>query len=144
MDRRQITDRYSVSPQLLPEDFAALAADGVRVVVNNRPDSEVPPDVQSAAMRAAAEAEGLVFVDNPVVHGALTMDIVETQRRAIEEADGPVHAYCASGNRSTVVWGLGTAGEIDTDTIIGRAAEAGYSLEGLRPQLDALAAQRKG
>ena len=56
MDRRQITETYSVSPQLLPDDVARLAEDGVRVLINNRPDSEVPPQVQSAAMREAAEA----------------------------------------------------------------------------------------
>lgn len=144
MDRRLITDRYSVSPQLLPEDVAALAEDGVRVLINNRPDAEIPPELQSVALRTAAEAAGLTFIDNPVVHGALTLDIIETQRAAIDGASGPVHAYCASGNRSTIVWGLGAAGEIDTDTIIARAAEAGYSLEALRPQLEALAARRKG
>lgn len=144
MDRRQITETYSVSPQLLPEEVALLAADGVRVLINNRPDSEVPPEVQSAAMREAAEAAGLAFIDNPVVHGALTPDIVETQRAAIDGAEGAVHAYCASGNRSTIVWGLGVAGHIDTDIILARAAAAGYSLDALRPHLDALAGRRKG
>jgi len=144
MDRREITETYSVSPQLLPEDMAALAADGVALVINNRPDAEIPPQVQAAAMRGAAEAAGLAFVDNPVVHGALTMDIVETQRAAIEGAAGPVHAYCASGNRSTIVWGLGAAGHLSPDEIVARAAAAGYALEGLRPQLEALAAGRRG
>ncbi|MDJ1007287.1 MAG: TIGR01244 family sulfur transferase [Paracoccaceae bacterium] len=144
MDRRQITDAYSVSPQIEPGDVAALAADGVRVLINNRPDAEVPPELQSDAIRQAAEAAGLAFLDNPVVHGALTLEIVERQKTALDGAGGPVHAYCASGNRSTIVWGLGVAGEIDTDAIIARAAAAGYTLEGLRPQLDALARQRAG
>jgi uncharacterized protein (TIGR01244 family) len=144
MERRQITETYSVSPQLAPQDVAHLAEDGVRVLINNRPDSEVPPEVQSAALREAAEAAGLTFIDNPVVHGALTLEIIETQRAAIDEADGPVHAYCASGNRSTIVWGLGAAGTLDTETILGRAAAAGYSLDALRPQLDALAQRRNG
>jgi len=144
MERNRITERYSVSPQLRPEDVAVLAEAGVKVLINNRPDAEVPPQVQSDVLRGAAEAAGMVFIDNPVSHGALTLDIVETQRAAIEGADGPVHAYCASGNRSTIVWGLGAAGTLDTDTIIARAAAAGYSLEGLRPQLDALARDRAG
>jgi len=144
MERNQITERYSVSPQLLPEDVAVLAEAGVKVLINNRPDAEVPPQVQSDVLRGAAEAAGMVFIDNPVSHAALTLDIVETQRAAIEGSDGPVHAYCASGNRSTIVWGLGAAGTLPTDTIIARAAAAGYSLEGLRPQLDALARDRAG
>jgi len=144
MERNQVTERYSVSPQLMPEDIAVLGQAGVKVLINNRPDTEVPPALHSDVLRAAAEAAGMVFVDNPVSHAALTLDIVETQREAIDNADGPVHAYCASGNRSTIVWGLGAAGTLDTDTIIARAAAAGYSLEGLRPQLDALARKRSG
>lgn len=144
MERNQVTERYSVSPQLMPEDVAVLGQTGVKVLINNRPDTEVPPALRSDVLRAAAEAAGMVFVDNPVSHAALTIDIVETQREAIDDADGPVHAYCASGNRSTIVWGLGAAGTLDTDTIIARAAAAGYSLEGLRPQLDALARKRSG
>jgi uncharacterized protein (TIGR01244 family) len=51
-------------------------------------------------------------------------------------------AYCASGNRSTIVWALGVAGEVPVDEILQCAAKNGYDLAWLRPQLEALAAQR--
>lgn len=141
MDLRPITDTYSVAPQLSPDDMATLAASGVTTVICNRPDAENPPPLQAAAMQAAAEAAGLAFVFNPVVGGQLTMDNVEEQRDAIDAADGPVVAYCASGNRSTVVWALGMAGEMPTDELIARGEKWGYQLEWLRPQIKALAAQ---
>jgi uncharacterized protein (TIGR01244 family) len=50
-------------------------------------------------------------------------------------------AYCASGNRSTVVWALGMAGSLPTDELIARGEKWGYQLEWLRPQIQALAAQ---
>lgn len=141
MDLRQITDTYTVAPQLEPGDMAALAAQGVTTVICNRPDGENPAPLQAAAMQAAAEAAGLSFVFNPVVGGQLTMDNVEEQRDAIDGSDGPVVAYCASGNRSTIVWALGQAGDLPTDEIIARGEKWGYQLEWLRPQIEALAAR---
>lgn len=142
MDLRQIIDGYAVSPQLEPADMAALADQGVTTVICNRPDGENPPQLQAAAIQQAAEAAGLAFVFNPVVGGALTESNVDEQADAIAGSDGPVVAYCASGNRSTIVWALGVAGELPADDIIGRAAANGYDLSGLRPQLELLAAQR--
>lgn len=141
MDLRPITDSYSVAPQLEPADMAALAAQGVTTVICNRPDAENPAPLQAAAMQQAAEAAGLSFVFNPVIGGQLTMDNIEEQRDAIDAADGPVVAYCASGNRSTIVWALGMAGELPATEIIARGEKWGYQLEWLRPQIEALAAR---
>ncbi len=121
--------------------MATLAADGFTTVICNRPDDENPPELHAAAMRAAAEAAGLNFVDNPVVNGGLTMDMVENQGRAIAGAEGPVFAYCRSGTRSTIVWALSQAGHLPTDQMIGAAAQAGYDLAGMRGQIEALASR---
>jgi uncharacterized protein (TIGR01244 family) len=108
-------------------------------VVCNRPDAEVPPDLQADAIRAAAEAEGLRFVMNPLSHGSLSMDHIETQGRALAESDGPVFAYCASGNRSSILWALSQAGRVATDDLVAAGARAGYNLEAVRPQIEMLA-----
>lgn len=142
MDLRQITDTYAVAPQIEPGDMATLAEQGVTTVICNRPDGENPPPLQAAAMQAAAEAAGLNFVFNPVVGGQLTLDNVEEQSDAIDAAEGAVLAYCASGNRSTIVWALGQAGLRPTDEIITLGEKWGYQLEWLRPQIEALAAQK--
>lgn len=142
MDIRPITETYAVSPQIAPEDVAAIKAAGYTTVICNRPDGEVPPHLGSAALRAAVEAAGLQFVYNPFSHPNLTMELVERQGAAIAEAVGPVFAYCASGNRSSVLWALSQAGSRPTEELIGLPARFGYQLAGLRPQLDALAARR--
>lgn len=92
-------------------------------------------------MQAAAKAAGLQFIFNPVVGGALTMENVTAQAEAIAAAPGPVLAYCASGNRSSVVWALANAGRMPTDDLIGLPARHGYQLEGLRGQIETLAAR---
>ncbi|WP_128516622.1 TIGR01244 family sulfur transferase [Tabrizicola thermarum] len=139
MEIRAITPDYAVSPQIEPGDLPAIKAAGYVTVIDNRPDGEIPPHLQTEAMRAAAEALGLVFVANPVVGGALTMDNVTAQRAAIAASTGPVFAYCASGNRSSIVWALANAGQRPVDELIGLPARFGYQLDHLRPQIEALA-----
>jgi uncharacterized protein (TIGR01244 family) len=143
MDIRQISHDYAVAPQILPEDAARIKEAGFTTVICNRPDAENPPELQAEAMRVAVEAAGLTFVLNPVVPGALTIENVEVQTKAQRHSDGPVLAYCASGNRSSIVWALGKAGEMPTDEIIAGPARHGYNMEVWRDQIEALAA-RKG
>lgn len=137
MDIRQITHDYAVSPQIDPADLPAIKAAGFTRVVNNRPDGENPPSHHSAAMKSAAEALGLEFVENPVVGGAITMDNVTTQGAAL--AGAKVLAYCASGNRSSIVWALSQAGQRPTDELVALPARHGYNMEIWRDQIDTLA-----
>ena len=139
MDIRPLTESYAVSPQITPADLAAIKAAGFATVINNRPDGEIPPDLHTAVMEKAAAGLGLTFVANPVIGGGLTAANVAAQRAAIDSASGPVFAYCASGNRSSVVWALASAGRRPTDELIALPARFGYQLEGLRQQIDALA-----
>jgi uncharacterized protein (TIGR01244 family) len=143
MDIRTLSDAYAVSPQIEAEDAAAIAAAGYATVICNRPDDENPPERAAAHIRAAVEAAGMRFVENPFNAMTLSLDHVAAQAAAMAGAEGPVLAYCASGNRSSVVWALAEAGRQPTDALIGAAARHGYQLEGLRGQIDALAA-RKG
>lgn len=139
MDIRPLTDSYSVTPQIAPEDLPAIKAAGFTTIICNRPDGEVPPDLRAAPLRAAAEAAGLHFVENPVIGGAITMENVTGQGSAIAESTGPVLAYCASGNRSSIVWALSQAGKQPTDDLIATPARFGYNLEPFRATIDDLA-----
>lgn len=140
MDIRHINESYHVSPQITPEDVAAVAAAGFTAIICNRPDAEVPPGIQAAAVGAAAEAQGLAFHILPLTHQTMTPENVARQNAIVAEAGGPALAYCASGTRCTVIWSLAQAadGTMSTDDILGHAAAAGYALDGLRPQLDVI------
>lgn len=139
MDIRALTPDYAVSPQIDLADLPAIKAAGYVTVIDNRPDAEIPAHLHAAAMRAAAEALGLTFVENPVIGGALTMQNVTAQGAAIAASAGPVLAYCASGNRSSIVWALSQAGKRPADELVGLPARFGYQLDHLRPQIEALA-----
>ncbi len=141
MDLRQITEGYSVTPQIEPSDVAILAAQGVKTLICNRPDMENPPPLQAAAIQAEAEAHDIDFVFNPFQGHTLNQDNVDEQADAIAGSEGPVVAYCASGNRSTVVWAFGAAGHVPVEDIIAVGTSHGYAFEQLRPALEAAAAQ---
>ncbi len=135
MDIRPLTPTYAVSPQIEPGDLPAIKAAGFTTIIDNRPDGEIPGHLHAAAMQAAATALGFEFVVNPIVGGAMTAANVTAQGAAIAAAKGPVLAYCASGNRSSVVWALAHAGKIPADDLIAIPAKYGYQLEHLRPVL---------
>lgn len=139
MDIRSVTPRYHVSPQISPQDIPDLAAQGFTLVICNRPDAENPPELHAERVRTAAEAAGLSFVQLDLTHQTMTPDNIARQNELVENAEGPVLAYCASGTRCTVAWALGQAGRMPVDDILAATRAAGYALEQLRPTLEALA-----
>ncbi|MEO1681572.1 MAG: TIGR01244 family sulfur transferase [Pseudomonadota bacterium] len=138
MDIRALSPLYAVSPQIEPQDMTAIAEAGFVAVIDNRPDGEIPPGLRAATMRAAAAEAGLGFVELPVTHDTLGPDLAAQQRAAMDEAGGPVLAYCASGTRCTIVWMLGHAESTPPDELLAAARAAGYDLGQVRPTLEHL------
>jgi uncharacterized protein (TIGR01244 family) len=106
MEYREISDNYSVSGQILPDDIAALKAAGFKSVICNRPDNEQPGQPSADTMKAAAEAAGLEFRYIPVISGQITEENVADQALALEDLQGPVFAYCRTGARCTNLYAL--------------------------------------
>lgn len=132
---RRVTDQLSVSPQIGLEDLSAAAAEGFKLVINNRPDGEDAGQPTSAQVEAAARAAGLDYVHIPV-RGGPTPDQVEANHRAVEAAGGPVLAFCRSGTRSIVTWSLGEfqADARSREELVELGAQAGYDLSGAFPR----------
>ena len=135
MEIRVIADDYAVSPQIAPEDVPGIVAAGYTTVICNRPDEEVPVELQSGALRAAVEAAGLSFVLHPITHPTINAETVGRQMEIVAASDGPVFAYCASGTRCSILWSLGQVGRMSADDIRAATAKAGYNLSALRPRL---------
>ena len=125
----KVTDAFSVTPQITLADMAQAADQGFCLVINNRPDGEEPGQPTSAQMQAAAQAAGINYLHIPVVGGP-TPDQVEHVRLAVEDAQGPVLAFCRSGTRSIVTWSIGQAlsDERTPEELITLGAKAGYDL----------------
>jgi len=106
MEYRVISDNYSVSGQILPEDIAAVKAAGFNSIICNRPDNEQPGQPSADSVKEAAEAAGLEFRYIPVVSGQMTEQNVADQAVALKGLKGPVFAYCRSGARCTNLYAL--------------------------------------
>lgn len=135
MDLKRINDHVSVSGQIQPEDIAALKAQGFTTIINNRPEGESPDQPAGAEIEAAAKAAGLTYHAIPLGREGVNPAMVEATKAALEGSEGPVFAFCRSGTRSTTLWALSQAGEMDAGEIIAQAAEAGYDMSHLAGHL---------
>ncbi|QGP79159.1 TIGR01244 family sulfur transferase [Sphingobium sp. CAP-1] len=140
---RKLTDRVLVAPQISVEQVAQARAQGVTLIVNNRPDDEEPGQVNGAEIEAAAQAAGIAYVAVPVSHGGFAPWQLDGMAAALEQAgDGKILAYCRSGTRSTLLWSLTRARAGDNaDVLAAQAAAAGYDISPVRQIMDALAPQ---
>ena len=132
MQTHRLTSQLSVAAQIAPADLPALATQGFRAVINNRPDREVPGQPTNAALEAAARQAGLQWQYIPV-SGQPDQAQVDAFAAALEVLPAPVLAFCRSGNRSSMLWALQAEGS--ADTIVQAASAAGYDLSPLRPWL---------
>ena len=126
---RQLDDKTLISGQITPGDVAGLAASGVTMIVNNRPDGEDPNQPLAAEIEAAAQAAGVDYRHIPIARGMGPSD-VDAMRDAIANAgDGKLLAFCRSGNRSALVWAVARAEDGVPAEALQRCAEgAGISL----------------
>ena len=139
MHINQLSPDYSVAAQIVIEDVATIVNAGFKSVICNRPDQENPVPCQIEAIKAVALAAGLEFAENVFDSDSFGSDKVERQTELLKQMPGPVLAYCASGNRCSVIWAFSLAGTLEIDAILEATTHAGYQLSHLKPQLDNLA-----
>lgn len=132
MQIHPLTEQLSVSPQLEATDFAKLAAQGVRSIINNRHDREEPGQPTNAELEAAALQAGLQWRQIPIA-GMPEPAKVQAFSQALQEMPSPILAFCRSGTRCSMLWALQATGT--ADNILQTARHAGYDLSQLRPLL---------
>ncbi|HST91853.1 MAG TPA: TIGR01244 family sulfur transferase [Brevundimonas sp.] len=127
---RPLSPTVWASPQLAPDVLKSLADAGVRRLINNRPDGEDPGQPTAAAMEAAANEAGLIFVWIPVA-GLPTPEQVQAVGQAL--ADGqPTVMFCRSGMRSAAIWAMSERlNGVDAEDLRSAVAAAGYDLSRL-------------
>ena len=135
-----INKNLSVSGQIAASDLKALKEQGFALVICNRPDFEEVNQAPVADIESHAIELGMKFLHIPVTKSGPTMQAVEMTKQAFDEADGPILAYCRSGQRSTMLWSLATAlgGGVSADEILATASAAGFKIDGMRPTLESL------
>ena len=135
MNLKQLTPRHFVSDQLVPEDFAVLAAQGIKSVINNRPDAEAADQPPSNELEQAASLVGIDYVYSPIVTQFLTPEELEENQRALRAMKTPICAFCRTGARAAITWGLHSKDTENKAPIIEIVASAGLPTEALTKQL---------
>ena len=126
---KQLDAKTLVSGQIRPEDLHQAKAEGVTLVVNNRPDGEDAGQPTSDEIEAAARAAGLEYRHVPIDRG-MGPTHVEAMRDAMHAAgDGKLLAFCRSGMRSTLAWAVACREEgVSREEVEEKARKAGFSL----------------
>lgn len=100
----ELAPQVFVTGQLYEHDVRLAAKQGVRTIMNNRPDGEAPGQPLSADLARVAEELGVTYVYHPVVPPSVTREDVEDFGRVCEQLDRPLLIFCRSGARSTRMW----------------------------------------
>ena len=140
---RQLSPRVFASPQIGLAEVAEAQAQGIGLIINNRPEGESEDQVSGAEIEAAARAAGIAYVAIPVTHAGFSQPQVTAMAAALASTDGPVLAYCRSGTRSTLLWALAEASRGESpDALASAAAAAGYDVGPVRAVMDMLATRK--
>jgi uncharacterized protein (TIGR01244 family) len=123
----KLSDSVAVSDQISVEDVAQIARDGFQVLVNNRPDGEVPGQPSSAEIAAAAEMAGLEYHYLPVTAMDFPGDGFEQMNELLGDDNRPVLAFCRSGTRCTNLW-VASRDKAEITEAASRAQQLGYDL----------------
>ena len=140
---RKLSDTVFASPQIGLAEVTEAAAQGIALIVNNRPEGESDDQTPGPEIEAAARAAGMGYVAIPVTHAGFSEAQVTALAKALEEAPGPVLAYCRSGTRSTLLWAMAEASRGKNPAVLAaQAAQAGYDIAPVRAIVDMLAARQ--
>lgn len=104
MKPKKLSNTFAVSGQIGVDDIAALAAQGFRSIICNRPDGESAGQPSFAQIEVAAKGAGLAAAYVPAVPGQMGQATVQAFAEALQKLPEPTLAYCRSGARSSMLW----------------------------------------
>jgi uncharacterized protein (TIGR01244 family) len=116
-----------VSAQITPDDVAAIAAAGYKVLINNRPDGEESNQPGGAAIAEAARAAGLEYHYMPVTAQSFPGPDFDAISDLLDDPARPVLAYCRSGTRCTNLW-VASRAAVDREQAMAEAKRLGFDL----------------
>jgi sulfide:quinone oxidoreductase len=131
MDLKKITEKTAVSPQITPQDMAAIKEAGFRAIICNRPDGEGVDQPSFEEIEAAAKKIGLAAAYVPVTSGKVRDEDVESFGAALKDLPRPVLAYCRTGTRSATLWSLHESKKRPMHEILAATKAAGYDMNGV-------------
>lgn len=131
MELKKITDKVTVSSQVIADDMDAIKAEGIRAIICNRPDGEGVDQPSFDEIEAAAKAVGIEARYVPVQTGMVKDDDVTAFGEALKDIQRPVLAYCRTGTRSATLWSFHESKKRPMPEILAATKAAGYDMNGV-------------
>ncbi len=135
MDIKTLDTNLTVSAQLSVGDLATLADNGIKELICNRPDGEGGDQPGFEEIAQSAKIHGITCHYLPVVSGKVRDEDAQQFGQLLEQATGPVHAYCRSGMRSTTLWALFTGRNRPVAEVASMARKAGFDMSGVAARI---------
>ncbi len=95
MNIAQLTPQLSASPQILPGDLGAIAAQGFKTLICNRPDGEGADQPTHQELATAAATLGMRLHYLPVASGRVQDASAKSFGELLATSPGPVLATAA-------------------------------------------------
>lgn len=95
--------RITLSGQITPDDVKVLAEQGVKTIVNNRPDGEEEGQPTSAQIEAVCQELGITYKQIAFSGGMMDMSHVQAFADFYNSTERPLHIFCRTGNRSNMI-----------------------------------------
>lgn len=124
---RRLDEKLWVCGQIAPEDLPTLAAQGVTMLINNRPDGEETGQPLAGDIEAAAAEAGIAYRFQPIQRGIGPAHVEAMQQSMRATGDGTMLAFCRSGVRSAMAAALAMREEgVSIDEVKKCLADAGF------------------
>ena len=104
MNLQPLSEDFAVAGQIDADDVPVLVGHGYTTIVCNRPDHEDPGQPTAADIATACEAHGVDFHHLPFQGSMLPPGLVEEFAARVNASEGPVLAYCRTGQRCGYLW----------------------------------------
>ena len=133
-DFKKLDDTITVSTQMSKEDFTAAAKVGVNIIISNRVEGEEAGMPSNEMMKSYAAEHGMEFITLPV-GGEFPIQQASDMAAILRNPDAIIHAYCKSGTRSAMLWGLASALNLSKtpEEIMDITRNAGFELSNIEP-----------
>ncbi|HEY5643480.1 MAG TPA: sulfur transferase domain-containing protein [Woeseiaceae bacterium] len=100
----ELSPQVYVCGQLFEADLKLVAKQGVRSIVNNRPDGETIGQPLAADLARIAGELGMTFLHFPIEPGPISPQTAADFARACEDLARPMLVFSRSGARATKLW----------------------------------------
>lgn len=100
----KITETYSVSGQIRPEDMPAIKEAGFKTIMCNRPDGESADQPTAKIIRKAAAKHGIKFFHVPIGDAGVELETLMSFSKVVSSSKNPILAYCHTGGRCSRLW----------------------------------------